>query len=78
MRATLCLLTALLLLTACATVTSESCPRLVAYSKAQMTRAADELDLLPEGSVIVEMIGDYAVVRSEIRVCKTGLNKGWF
>lgn len=63
-------LTAILLLTGCATVSSDACPRLVTYTAVQMSKAADELQNLPEGSVIVEMLGDYAVVREETRVCR--------
>lgn len=32
-------------------------------------RAAEELALLPEGSVIAEMLSDYAVLREQARAC---------
>ena len=32
-------------------------------------RAADELDLLPDGSAIAEMLGDHAVIREQARAC---------
>lgn len=62
-------LTATAWLTACATVVSETCPTLFDYSVEQQTRAAEELEALPEGSALAELIGDYGVVRNEIRAC---------
>jgi len=61
-------------LTACATATSEPlmatvCPPVVEYSRKFQARAADELDLLPEGSAIAAMLADYAVLRDQARVC---------
>jgi hypothetical protein len=41
----------------------------VEYSREFQARAADELDLLPEGSAIAEMMGDYAVIREQARRC---------
>lgn len=62
------------LLTACATVSSEPrvaavCPPVVEYRRAFQARAADELDLLPEGSAIAEMLADYSVMRDQARAC---------
>lgn len=62
------------LLTACATAGSEPrvvsvCPPVVEYSREFQARAADELDLLPEGSAIAEMLSDYAVMREQAQVC---------
>jgi hypothetical protein len=61
-------------LTACATGTSEPrfvtvCPPVVEYSRAFQARAADELDLLPDGSAIAEMLADYSVMRDQARAC---------
>ena len=61
-------------LTACATAGSEPrivtvCPPVVEYSRGFQARAADELDLLPEGSAIAEMQSDYAVMREQARAC---------
>ena len=39
------------------------------YSREFQARAADELDLLPEGSAIAEMLSDYAVMREQAQVC---------
>ncbi len=62
-------------LTGCATVASDLrvttvCPPVVEYSREFQARAADELDLLPEGSAIAEMMSDYAVMRDQARVCE--------
>jgi hypothetical protein len=42
----------------------------VEYDQAFLERAADELDLLPEGSAIEQMLRDYAVMREQGRVCR--------
>jgi len=34
-----------------------------------LTRAAEELALLPEDSAIAALLGDYGVVRAQIRAC---------
>ncbi|PKP79142.1 MAG: hypothetical protein CVT81_00165 [Alphaproteobacteria bacterium HGW-Alphaproteobacteria-3] len=61
-------------LTGCATGGSEPriptvCPPVVEYTREFQARAADELDLLPEGSAIAEMLSDYAVMRDQARAC---------
>ncbi len=63
------------LLSGCATVRSEggrlaTCPPVGEYSREFQARAADELDLLPEGSAIAVMLADYAVLRDQARVCR--------
>jgi len=45
------------------------CPPVVEYSREFQARAADELDLLPGGSAIAEMLSDYAVLREQARAC---------
>ena len=62
-------------MTGCATVDSEPrivtvCPPVVEYTRELQARAADELDLLPEGSAIAEMLADYAVLRDQARACR--------
>jgi len=62
-------------LTACATVASKprvttACPPVVEYSREFQARAADELDLLPEGSAIAEMLANYSVIRRQAMVCR--------
>jgi len=42
----------------------------VEYSRELKVRAAEELALLPDGSALVEMMGDYAVMREQARVCR--------
>ena len=61
-------------LSGCATVGSEgsgpwACPLVVEYCREFQARAAEEPDLLPEGSAIAEMMSDYAVLREQARVC---------
>jgi hypothetical protein len=60
------------LLSACATVNSESaigvCPPVVEYDAEFQTRAAEDVQALPEGSAIVEMLSDYAVMREQAGV----------
>lgn len=63
----------MLWLSACATVSSDfaaPCPPVVDYTAADQARAADEVEALPEGTVIVQMLGDYAVLRGQVRACR--------
>lgn len=46
-----------------------ACPPVVEYTRELQARAADELDLLPEGSAIAEMLADYSVMRTQVRSC---------
>lgn len=74
MRRLAALAIATISLTGCATVASDSrvaavCPPVVEYSRDFQARAADELDLLPEGSAIAEMLADYSVIRDQARAC---------
>lgn len=74
MRQLAVLVIAVISLTACATVASDPrvatvCPPVVEYSREFQARAADELDLLPEGSAIAEMLADYSVMREQARAC---------
>ncbi|MDD3444391.1 MAG: hypothetical protein PHS60_03200 [Zavarzinia sp.] len=62
------------MLTACATGVSERriatvCPPVVEYSREFQARAAEELDLLPGGSAIAEMLADYSVMRDQAKAC---------
>lgn len=62
----------MLWLTGCAMAGSDArapCPPVVDYSAADQTRAADEVEALPEGAVIVRMLADYAVLRDQARAC---------
>lgn len=63
----------MLWLTGCATGGSETrapCPSVVDYTSAELSRAADEVEGLPEGTVIVRMLSDYAVLRDQARACR--------
>lgn len=65
------------LLTACATGVSDpriitDCPPVVDYSREFQAQAAEELDLLPESSVIGEMLSDYAVMRDQGKAAENG------
>lgn len=67
------LLIAMLWLTGCAMVSSETrapCPPVVDYTSDDQARAADEVGALPEGAVIVRMLSDYAVLRDQARACQ--------
>ncbi len=64
---------AMLSLSGCATDGSEPrapCSPVVEYSDADQERAAEEVDALPEGAVIVRMLSDYAVLRDQARACR--------
>lgn len=63
----------MLWLTGCATGSSDArapCPPVVEYTVADQARAANEVEALPEGAVIVRMLGDYAVLRDQARACR--------
>ena len=45
------------------------CPPVVEYDGGFQARAAGEVPALPDGSTIVEMLTDYAVMREQARVC---------
>ena len=47
-----------------------ACPPVVDYSREFQAQAAEELELLPNGSTVVEMMGDYAVMRGQARACR--------
>jgi uncharacterized protein YceK len=61
------------LLAGCATVSSErvvgGCPPVVEYDAELQARAAEQVQALPDGSAIVEMLTDYAVMRDQAWVC---------
>jgi hypothetical protein len=45
-------------------------PPVVDYTSAELSRAADEVEGLPEGTVIVRMLSEYAVLRDQARACR--------
>lgn len=61
-------------LTGCATAGFETggvaaCPPVVEYNRELQVQAAEELASLPNGSAVVEMMGDYAVIRGQVHAC---------
>lgn len=44
-------------------------PSVVEYSRKLQTLAAEELALLPDRSAIVEMMGDYTMMRDQVHAC---------
>ena len=59
------------LLAGCATAPSDGapCPPVVNYSREFLARAAGEIDLLPTGSAIEQMLADYQLMRDQARAC---------
>lgn len=53
----------------CATVVSDTCPSLVDYTPEEQNQAADELESISPSSLIARMIGDYGVLREQVRAC---------
>lgn len=45
------------------------CPPVVEYSLEFQARVAEEIGMLPDGSALAEMLGDYAVMRDQARFC---------
>ena len=74
-RPLIALAAAMILLTGCEKVGSETphsaCPPVVEYSRAEQTQVAGELAALPEGTLIVGWLADYAVLRDQARACQT-------
>ena len=66
------LLIAMLCLSACAMDGFDArapCPPVVDYTAADQALAADEVETMPAGAVIVRMLSDYAVLRDQARAC---------
>ena len=63
----------MLWLSACAMGSSDgkaTCPPVVDYSPDDQALAAEEVEVLPEGAMVVLMLSDYAVLRDQARACK--------
>ncbi len=62
----------LLALSACAPTTIKLiCPPIVSYTAAEQAQAADELEAMPEGSIIRgRFMPDYGKLRAQIRACR--------
>lgn len=50
--------------------TRAPCPPVVEFRVADQSRAAAEIEALPEGTVMIQMMGDYAALRDQARVCQ--------
>ncbi len=65
----------MILLSGCAKGGSDAdpgpCPPVVAYSRTDQTRAAAEVEALPEGAMVITMFIDYAVLREQVRACNS-------
>lgn len=61
------------LLTGCAGGVSDSsvCPKLKDYSRAFNDRLADEVAVMPRDSATVEAVGDYMLLRGQVRSCSS-------
>lgn len=46
------------------------CPAIRSYDPVTQKQAARELQKLPRGSVVAEMIGDYGDLRDQVRACR--------
>ena len=60
------------LLAGCATARSDGggCPPVPAYGREFLARAASELEQLPVGSAVEQMLADYGVMREQARACR--------
>lgn len=60
------------LLAGCVTGHSDGapCPPVVEYSRELLARAAEEVARLPAGSAVEQMLGDYQVMRDQVRACR--------
>jgi hypothetical protein len=47
------------------------CPQIAQYSPELRNKAAKELDLLPIGSAIEVLLGDYETLRDDLRACRS-------
>jgi hypothetical protein len=66
-------------LTACAGVGFEAgglsaCSPVVEYSREEQARVAKEVAKLPEGTLIIGWLADYAVLREQARACRAVSN----
>ena len=74
MRRAIVLAGAAISLSGCATASSErrsiACMPVPEYRQEFLDRAADEVEQLQEGTAIVGILEDYAVMRAQGRVCR--------
>jgi hypothetical protein len=65
----------MIFLNGCATGSSELwgdlvCPPVVDYSREERQRMAKEVEALPEDSILVDWLADYAVLRTQLDDCR--------
>ena len=67
------LVVAMIFLNACARVGSDSpmsvCPPVVEYSRAEQGQLSNELASLQEGTLIIDWLADYELLRAQVRAC---------
>ena len=56
-------------LSACAGVPSDACPPAPEYSQGTREEAARQIERLPEGSALIRILEDCAVLRDQVRAC---------
>ena len=49
--------------------TATTCPPVVGYDAELQARTAAEVDTLPAGSAVADLLSDYAVMRDQARAC---------
>ena len=52
-----------------------ACPPVVEYSAELQARAAAEVEVLPEGSAVAELLSDYAVMRDQARAVRGDMSR---
>lgn len=57
-------------LAACTSVPVAVCPSVREWTPGQQAEAAEEILALPPGSILVEMMIDYAELRAKLRACE--------
>jgi hypothetical protein len=73
LRSSLAIIVLALALVGCASTKPAStiaCPYLRQYDQATLARVLEEYRSLPAGSPLRVMIGDYAVLRDQVRACR--------
>jgi hypothetical protein len=65
-----CLIVAVLAITACSHTPVAVCPAIVPYTPEQQTQVADELETLPPDAMTRRFMTDYGVLRAKLRSCQ--------
>lgn len=70
------MVSASVLLSGCATkmTNGDICPPLKEYDNYERNKLADEIDKLPQDSIIPMFLGDYLLLRDLTRVCHSTMN----